>query len=202
MGPRRPWSMFLFPNLFGSFYNFKLRNKAIWSPISFDARWRREKESAGWRLRSGVSRDAHLLGLFVWLRMLAVAIEDLRVRGADDLTLTLTSAAYIMCLLMPLFSSCYHLFKPVAHDVARGCLRLDMAGILSLWFARVLLEGYYVTWCDEGSWEIMLWLSVPLFASLAPLAVARLDKLWPLIPCFLLAHAPLGKFRWIAYSTV
>lgn len=139
---------------------------------------------------------SHLLGLFAWLVMFSQAKMDLVARGADDHTIVLTSVAYGMCMMMPLMSSAYHLFKPMSFGTAQFCLRLDMMGILALWFARVLLEGHYVFWCSRESWQYLLVIAVPVFVTLGPLAVMRLERVWPLFPCFFLAHVPLAHLLW------
>jgi adiponectin receptor len=148
---------------------------------------------------------SHLIGFCIWLRQYAAIRQDDIHNKADEFTQTSILLSYCLCLFMPLFSTIYHSFYS---SVSCGCifdytkpgtgssavqlnlLRLDLFGILCLWFSRLFLEGHYVWWCDRGTFYNVMMISSLLFIYCS-FVLLRDMNLLALGPLFILAHIPL-----------
>jgi predicted membrane channel-forming protein YqfA (hemolysin III family) len=73
----------------------------------------------------------------------------------QDFTFYLHLFSYVLCFFMPLLSSLAHLFHCVNEHWYMSCWDADHIGILALWLARALCEGYVILYCHRPSW--MLW---------------------------------------------
>ena len=69
-------------------------------------------------------------------------------------------------------------------------LRLDLLGILCLWFSRVLLEGHLVWWCERDIFTNLMLLSIVAFLICSPIILCYVNiKVFG--PLFLVVHIPI-----------
>eukprot|EP00939_MAST-03C_sp_MAST-3C-sp1_P002532 g2532.t1 len=137
----------------------------------------------------------HLVGAIVWIIMVNGTCRLLESRyGADEFTLRLTEGTYYMCILMPVASALYHTYKCINERVGNILLSFDICGIHVLMFARTMMEGYLVFYC-----QMDIWISFTMFASVCALLLGAYGSFhphqqWPFIPAVLIAHVPLVSF--------
>ena len=151
---------------------------------------------------------SHLAGLVAWMFMLWRATHSATFGAADEATRALLVLSYVLCLTMPLMSTLYHVFgtsHPKGGGCGTFCFRMDLTGIVLLWFARVAFEGWLVMWCDSDRFFHFFLGSLVLFAAAVPPVLLR-GKLWPLAGLFLVAHAPLAyllavRTDWLLHPT-
>ena len=74
-------------------------------------------------------------------------------------------------------------------------MRVDYFGIILLWFARVLYEGYIAMWCNRAAWLNLVLTSSLVFLMLAPLILVA-NKRWVFFPLYVYIHIPLVTLLW------
>ena len=172
---------------------------------------------------------SHIIGFFIWLHMYMQCAKSEAYTKADSLTQSIIQISYISCIFMPLFSSLYHTFNASTTccyfsicyrqggfsspdtSTERGpfnlaeriFLRLDLLGILSLWFSRVLLEGHLVWWCERDAFTNLLLLSIAAFLIFSPIVLYNVN-IKGFGPLFLIVHIPIVSMTisllWTSYE--
>ena len=158
----------------------------------------------------------HIVGFFIWLAMLKSTTQEQTFLKADTYTQFFTVLSYILCMCMPFFSSLYHCFNST---VSCACffdyktstatsspaeiflLRMDLLGIACLWFARLLMEGHLVWWCQRDVFYNVLIFSAAIFLFASSILVYKLN-LAALGPLFVLVHLPLLWLLFVGDGTV
>lgn len=133
----------------------------------------------------------HLLGglIWIWICVRSLQSNDLAVRS-DGFTFALHLSSYCLCGLMPLASTLAHLFHCRSARVYKLCWDMDHVGILALWFARALCEGYVLLWCHQSiftMWTILCLFVFPVAGwSMIATGSTRL-----FLPLYVFIHTPL-----------
>jgi predicted membrane channel-forming protein YqfA (hemolysin III family) len=92
---------------------------------------------------------------------------------------------------MPLLSTGAHTFHCLGAAAYVGWWDADHVGILSLWLARALCEGYVLLYCFRGCWLVWAGLSVLVFA-LAGAEVVRSKSTALFLPLYAFIHLPVA----------
>jgi adiponectin receptor len=133
----------------------------------------------------------HLIGGVVWIAvcMDALLAPDLSMR-ADAFTYRLHWCGYFMCGFMPFFSTCAHLFHCQSSWWYTMCWDMDHVGIIALWYARALCEGYALMFCDQILWNS--WAVVTTFVFvLCTYIVVQSHSTVLFLPLYAWIHLPI-----------
>lgn len=134
----------------------------------------------------------HLIGGIVWLCWCRRAVHaDNLAEKADTWTYWLMVLGYAMCSMMPFASTMAHLLHCIAPEAYRVCWSFDHIGILALWYARALCEGYSVIgYCRFHTW--VAWASVTTLAFLVSgTFIVCYETIALLLPLYVFIHLPL-----------
>jgi adiponectin receptor len=71
-------------------------------------------------------------------------------------------------------------------------LRLDLLGILLLWFSRVLLEGHLVWWCERDMFSNLMVISIVFFLICSPIILYKM-QIFAFGPLFIVVHTPIAS---------
>lgn len=108
----------------------------------------------------------------------------------SDFTYGLHVVSYGLCGLMPLLSTLAHTFHCRSAAWYIGWWDADHVGILSLWVARALCEGYVLLYCFRGTWLLWAGASVLVFAW-ATVEVVRTKSTALFLPLYAYIHLPI-----------
>jgi adiponectin receptor len=132
----------------------------------------------------------HLIGGAVWIAVClhALMAPDLYLRS-DEFTFRLHMTCYILCGLMPFASTCAHLYHCQNQTWYVLCWDMDHVGILALWYARALCEGYVLLFCSDlwNSWAIL----TTLVFVVSTYEVVRSHGTVLFLPLYAFIHIPI-----------
>jgi adiponectin receptor len=133
----------------------------------------------------------HALGGVWWT---AASLQSLRSPNlavrADAFTFRLHAACYALCGLMPLGSALAHTFYCRSAESYVLWWDLDHVGILALWLARALCEGFVLLYCHRALWQAWA-LTCLLVFPLAARSVIATQSTALFLPLFAFIHVPL-----------
>mmetsp|Transcript_51680 Transcript_51680/g.103748 ORF Transcript_51680/g.103748 Transcript_51680/m.103748 type:complete len:386 (+) Transcript_51680:122-1279(+) len=135
----------------------------------------------------------HLLGGVAWV---VVSFNSLRSADlsvhSDAFTYHLHAFGYALCFLMPLLSSLAHTFHCMGEKWYLTCWHADHVGILTLWLARALCEGYVLLACLPFEvWTCWAVACVGVFSAAAWAMLTARAGTGLFLPLFAFIHLPL-----------
>mmetsp|Transcript_6879 Transcript_6879/g.8863 ORF Transcript_6879/g.8863 Transcript_6879/m.8863 type:complete len:316 (+) Transcript_6879:72-1019(+) len=132
----------------------------------------------------------HLIGGIVWIAVCIQSIyaPDLYLRS-DEFTFRLHWICYALCGLMPFASTCAHLFHCQNETFYVLCWDMDHVGIVALWYARALCEGYVLLFCS-GLWYYWAILTTIVFV-ISTIEIVRSHSTVLFLPLYAFIHIPI-----------
>lgn len=138
----------------------------------------------------------HFLGGLVWIYFCSNSLKshDMAVR-VDEFTYRLQLVCYGLCGIMPFTSALAHTFFCRSPSWYKACWSCDHAGIILLWLARALSEGYISWWCDRSFFATWCMIVLAVFSVLGYVVVIHSNEAI-FLPLYMFIHIPVVSMTW------